>query len=248
MTQEQLASAVGVSQQSVAKWESGKSIPRHRALIAITEILDLPPDLYRVASDTVRRVITHPAITSLGSEEDIEITEALMEPTDVPDVFPTFDASTRPSVYAKLCNDRIAAFLGHTNGRWISQEDRVPGRWEHTYGSAELMVEFMHAPSATTLSAALQHSVYRKLWRMLVARAYKKDKRSLLFIITLPHDAEMRPKDDRPRPTYPANDVLIHRLTTEAALLDISVFLARSPAQAAMIIGSYNSIENDSWE
>lgn len=248
MTQEQLASAVGVSQQSVAKWESGKSFPRHKALLSLVEILELPTELIHIVGDAFRRSSNMPTLTLSDDSDDLEITDPLMDLKDVPDAFPAPSATPRPIEYAKACNQRIAAFLGPGGGRWISQDERIPGRWEHDYGTPELVVEFMHAANAGALAIALRHSVHRKLWRMLTARAYKKDNRSLLFVVTLPSDIESKNEVSNQRSMLPSNDVLLHRLTTEAALLDISVFLARTPSQAASIIKSFNSHENESWD
>lgn len=41
ISQSELASAVGVSQQAVAKWEAGQSLPRADKLIQLARILDI---------------------------------------------------------------------------------------------------------------------------------------------------------------------------------------------------------------
>lgn len=43
-TQAALALEVGVSQQSVAKWESGKALPRGEMLIKLSSVLDCSID------------------------------------------------------------------------------------------------------------------------------------------------------------------------------------------------------------
>lgn len=41
ISQSELASAVGVTQQAVAKWEAGQSLPRADKLIQLARILDI---------------------------------------------------------------------------------------------------------------------------------------------------------------------------------------------------------------
>ena len=44
MSQEQLAAKIGITRQSVSKWESGSTLPELAKLIAISELFDVSVD------------------------------------------------------------------------------------------------------------------------------------------------------------------------------------------------------------
>ena len=63
MTQEQLAEQLGVSRQSVTKWESDKSYPEMDKLIKLCQIFDCTLD-EMVQGDMTDRVVTEAVVES----------------------------------------------------------------------------------------------------------------------------------------------------------------------------------------
>lgn len=63
-SQEDLADRLGISRQSVSKWESGQSQPELDKLIQLS-------DLFHVSTDYLLREETHPAVTEVVEDEDL---------------------------------------------------------------------------------------------------------------------------------------------------------------------------------
>jgi len=58
LSQEELAEKIGVSRQSISKWETGESIPELERLIGLSEIFNVTTD-YLLKPDTVDETVSH---------------------------------------------------------------------------------------------------------------------------------------------------------------------------------------------
>ena len=75
LSQHELAKRIGVSQQSVAKWENGQSLPRGKRLAGLTSVLGKTSQTAQVIDSTMRRTINN-ELPDMGSMQPIPITQA----------------------------------------------------------------------------------------------------------------------------------------------------------------------------
>ncbi len=124
MTQEQLAEQLGVSRQSVTKWESDKSYPEMDKLIKLCQIFDCTLD-EMVQGDMTDRVVTEAVVESsfegsmqeeplrnaavLAAGQEMHVSAAAQEE-------PTQGVSDQPSQVAEEGGDPHAASAEHSGG------------------------------------------------------------------------------------------------------------------------------------
>lgn len=244
MTQGRLASFLGVSQQSVAKWESGQSAPRQAALKAMMDLFGWSFD----PSAPNREISGHYSSSPKLVFEDDEVVPPTSKSAEMlEDRFPPFIQGQHDNREMERlvhhANEPIAAFLPDGFGTWKDVNGKRRDGKKFTLVTDDLLVSIAHVHGTRGLHTYLLTPIYRALWKMLVERESTGDTRSLLLVIAM-HEATAE-INDTPYGKLEHVDILLHRVTTEASRLGISVFLAKRPSQAASIIKSFTSPDTE---
>jgi len=243
-TQEGLARHIGLSQQSIAKWESGKSVPREAALRALLAALEVPfselEDIYTALGRTLPKGLEQKFEAYHRQEAKLRRTEHSDHVDQgAPGVeFPMKPPEMPQLEYHRTCNRLIREATGAANiaGKWDSQLKVGPTGLTLDFVTNDVVVEFLHCSDNKTLTADLKGHIYKVLWRLVLARSYRSDARHYALIVTIAtHTA--------PDPSA-RNEVLLRRLSAEASMADVTIFLAQTPQQASSLIASLSISED----
>jgi len=266
LTQDELATRLDVTQQTVGKWESGKAYPRPGVFAKLNNVLQIPAaeimDLYGQSKGARSPIGTHSDLTikqmewfrkrHMEMEEDAAagILGTRTEPT-----FPVIPNSGRgePSDFRKEIVDELKKLMDESrkNGRWATSIRGSSLGWNVDYMDEEIVAEFSYASSPKNLMEMLRDPIRRKLWEMATLRAHLKDNRHYLLIIIMPGHVGMDYEKDDPIwqdiHNFLPNEIILRRLTAGAALLDISIFVANTPRQVMALLNAHGSDEDGNW-
>lgn len=246
LTQEELAQKVGVSQQSLAKWEAGKAAPRSKVVVPLSAALDATFDELEKArrlDDWRRRWGSTEVAPKLQSEEFEQQKDGASQ-----QAHPTHRNRDMKEQIKSIVAPLLETVSIRQGGAWNSVFQSGPIGWRVDYIDKTLVVQFVTTQSAEGLSFALRTSVRAKLWEMATLRAHLNDSKSYMMILTLPDSVSLEvDADRRPRPAAP-NSMVFSRISKEASLLNIYVFLARSPRDVVDYMASSPSGVPDYYE
>jgi transcriptional regulator with XRE-family HTH domain len=260
LTQDELGSRIGVSQQTIAKWEGGKSNPRPKALDRL--INELRIDGRKLREMRVSNTIDPDIGTALLADEifhdpELGISERVEKAAIIakaPKSFP-FHSKFNPVANARAFYDAIAPIVNteEPTSRWGVVVRTQFGPYRIDYANDELYAQFLHAPTTGALSSHLRTNIYRHLWRYtMLGPDHSKNKNYYLIIITLPEDQplDVEPQSNTPGPTrlpY-SNESALRRVTMEATTKGIYVMLARTPSKVISILTNPSFIDDPGWD
>lgn len=258
-TQDELGKNVGVSQQTIAKWEAGKSYPRPKALERLIERLkitgadvrktparnDAEAYFDKIASDVAGNILEDEELYPLESNQPLDI-------GGLPGSFPmearlSHVANTR--TLKKLLQPVVDAI--EPSGKWDAVVHAPCGNLRVDYVNDELYAMLMHAPNPMVLSAHLRSNIFRILWRFAtLSVTAKHEAKYQLLIITLPKDQPLDfPEDNTGRYRPPvSNSRMLRRLISEAGAHEIYIVLARTPAEVAGILANPSRYYDPGWD
>lgn len=242
LTQEELAARAGVSQQSIAKWESGASTPRPNAMLALAAALNLDmKDLMQTArQDRSLKLRYHGAVDSEPVTSQVQIEGSRV-------TFQRDQTEMDRQEYGREFEGEMQQILeGRTdNPKWSTGIKHASHKWPIGYMTDKLIVNFRHVTNAAQLAAALRKSIPSILWKMATLKAHLADEREYVIIVTMPKGEPVEVDiADRPPAHRITNDQLLTQLTSEAALLGITMLRARSPAHAVEQLDVLTKDEN----
>jgi transcriptional regulator with XRE-family HTH domain len=249
-TQDELGKALGVSQQTVAKWEGGKSSPRPKAMRLLIDTL-------KIDGQKLKQAIPNTSLK--GWEGSMFLAEIVLDdpsPLSLPESLPTafpFEATLNriPNSLAlkKLLMPVVSQL--EPSSRWDQIVRTQWGNWRVDYMNDELYAKFLHAPNTAALTTLLRTNIYRHLWKFAMFNGGRHDDSNYyLVIVTLPQDQPIDfPVDETRRfaPTVP-NSQVFRRLILEANSMGIYVMLARTPQDVAGILANPAKIGDMGWE
>lgn len=216
LTQEALAEKIGVSQQSVAKWESGQALPRSKVVSILERELGAQEgQLLRLRSgEKITSVVIPP--NSIFSP-DYRTAPGSFEPKR---------PFRSPSEYADIILKQIAVLLPENRAKWNNTVKGNATFWSVDYMDDHVVAQFVTPGDTSFMNHTFRDSVPRKLWSLVTLRAHLRDDRSYVLFVAVPNDGGF---DQRAHQ-------MLHRLVAEAALMDVFIFVVNSPEQAAAIL------------
>lgn len=259
-TQDELGQNIGVSQQTIAKWEAGKSYPRPKTLEKLVQALKIngadvrqspPRNEAQAYTDKLpyvvaRNLIGDPDVYPPHTEENIA------PPIDLPPGFPLgarFNHVANSNALKKLLRPIVDSL--EPSSQWDAVVGAQFGNLRVDYMNDELYAKFLHAPNTMILSSHLRTNIYRMLWRFMSLSLIAKDQaRYQVLIITLPEDQPLDfVPDDTGRYVPPvSNTRMLRRLTSEAMAHEIHIVLARTPSDVVSILTNPSSIYDPGWD
>lgn len=245
LTQDDLGKVIEVSQQTIAKWESGRAYPRPAAFSKLCAVLRIPhqeimepyaqskgaraPDIARNLHENYQSALMRlegGAPAGTGSEAD----------------FPQFDAN--PYAPQTLRNDVLTSLhpllnFARPGAKWSENIRRGTLSWRVDYSDSDVVAEFKYAESPATLKKMLGDEARLALWNLTTLRASLRDERHYLLFIMMPTNVRIdyeegdQEWDDLEILT---NEITLRRLNAEAAPLGLSIFVANSSRQVLALI------------
>ncbi|SEN31710.1 DNA-binding transcriptional regulator, XRE-family HTH domain [Duganella sp. CF517] len=254
LTQDDLSKLLDVSQQTIAKWESGRAYPRPAAFAKLSSVLRIPhqeiiepygqskgaraPDLARNLYENTQNELRR-AEGARGRDISNDIG------------FPQFDVN--PYAPQTLRKDMLATLEPLLNAerpgaKWSENVRRGTLNWRIDYSDNEVVAEFKYAESPAALKKMLGDEVRLALWNLTTLRASLRDDRQYLLIIMMP--ANVRVDYEEGDPEWDdleilTNEQAVRRLSAEAAPLDLSIFVANSPRQVLALIKLHGNQATD---
>jgi len=253
MTQGDLGKVMGVSQQTIAKWESGKSKPRVKAMGRLVRELKIDAssrhvEIFSGADGLSSEEYDAAPLRHLGSTGPADRGTA----RDIPEDFPT-SAMFRHAVNTLALKRLLAPVIDaiEPTSKWnnIVQSQWGPVRLD--YMNDELWANFLHCPTTFLFAANLRGPIYKHLWRYATINGGVLDTAHYqLLILTVPEDQALDfAPGETPEFSPPASNTrMLKRLTAEAMSLGIYVVLARTPQEVISILtdpsrlGAYKQI------
>jgi transcriptional regulator with XRE-family HTH domain len=260
LTQDELGERIGVSQQTIAKWEGGKSNPRPKALERLIKELRIDGQKLRemrISStiDTFPYLATEVLAGMILNDPEINSPDAGRIQANLADVPKEF-----PGMLGSLANARVmremigsAVDAAEPTSEWNVVVRSQFGPWRVDYMNDELYAQFLHARTPRGLSGILSYNIYRYLWRYaMLGREPRSNKNCHLIIITYPEGNSLDIKDNNDERDGLShsffNENTLRRLTTEASLMGIYVMLARTPSKIVSILTNPSSIDDPGWD
>lgn len=263
MTQTDLSRKTGISQQSIAKWESGASVPRPSNLLTLSialgvttqDLLD-PRSIYVSPLARINEARTTLAeraeeIKAAGEEVVHNLETNTVNRINVPRMPPRFPPG---AVAHREHYEKAAAFEQEIlkqlrqfglNPKYEAEVRVGPISYRVDFALPGLLVEVLYLPHSNTLGNALL-AVTHRAWKLAVLRAgrsYELPRLSPLLIIAMPENEELVAHSAYPRAGN------IRRRKFEAALLGVDIEEVNSAAAAAkMIIDRVKSAQETETE
>lgn len=251
LTQGELAAKLGISQQSVAKWESGKTSPRRQIFPALIEALSIDPKKLEVANWRSRwgSVADFPPSHAPNSSNSPSLdSSSSVSPPTINDLAQGFQERKSGIGYRTEFKSLLDPLFNKSgiNGQWDVIVRGASTRWSVDYMTDKAVVNFAHVVSHTQLSGTLSTWARVTLWEMVTMRKMSNDPRKFVLIVTIPEDLSLDSDGERPSGTwpFPVNSTLLQRLTAEAAIMDIALFTARTPAQVVSLLAYDEDFDN----
>jgi transcriptional regulator with XRE-family HTH domain len=260
LTQADLADRIGVSQQSVAKWEGGKSMPRLKVLEKLVGVLGMDARVLEKtrATDMKARSFSavEMAVPPLLDDNEFRMPErqyTLPTALEIPKEFPKWSPQSTPGGLAVAFRTMMATVVDavKNDGKWDTVIRGATGGWRVDYMDQNLVAQFLHARDEGGLRMDLRSRIYRYLWGMTTLRKQLNDERYYFLIITLPAnidiDFDLTDKRSGDLARIFPNKLMLQRISTEAAMMGISVILARTPAQVVSILTEPSALNDPRW-
>jgi transcriptional regulator with XRE-family HTH domain len=264
-TQDELGDRIGVSQQTIAKWEGGKSKPRPKALANLLHALNINGNKLREmeASSTIdtskylgndrlaELMLTDPEITTWEAEDPAL---AGLKSTSLPTTFPAearFNFGANPVALKRMIAPIVQAV--DPTSTWDEMVKSPHGIWRVDYTNDELYAQILPAPTASALALHLRVNIYRYLWQYLTIGLPGSLAEGLgryrLLIITYPQNQPINERiiDSPGTQSSATNEMLLRRITAEAADMGIYVVLARTPANVVAFLTNPARIYDAGW-
>ena len=240
LTQGELAAKLGVSQQSVAKWESGKTSPRRQIYPALIEALSIDPKKLEVANWRSRwGSVGDFSAPQPPSSPGLDSSSPTSPPADA-ELSQGFQERKNDIGYRTEFKSLLDPLLNQSgvDGHWDVIVRGASTRWSVDYMTDKAVVNFAHVVSPTQLNGTLSTWAKVTLWGMVTMRKMSNDPRKFMLIVTIPQDLSLDLDVERPPGSWPFadNSTLLQRLTAEAAIMDIALFMARTPAQVTSLM------------
>lgn len=245
LTQDDLSKLLEVSQQTVAKWESGRAYPRPAAFAKLSAVLRLNPQDVMEAYGQSKGARAPDLHRNLFENLKVELRrmEAKSSGGGGSEIgFPQLEVS--PFTPQTLRQDMLSALEPLLNSerpgaKWSENIRSGTLAWRIDYSDNEVVAEFKYAESPAALKQILSDAARLALWNLTTLRASLRDKRHYLLIIMMP--ANVRVDYEEGDPEWDDLEILtnertLRRLNAEAAPLDLSVFVANSPRQVLALI------------
>lgn len=245
LTQDDLSKLLDVSQQTIAKWESGRAYPRPAAFAKLSSVLRIPhqeimepygqskgaraPDLARNLYENYQNELKRIG----GAHAKEASTDVGFTQLDVNPYTPQTLRKDMLSMLEPLLNAE------RPGAKWSVNVKRGTLNWRIDYSDDEVVAEFKYAESPAALKKILGDEARLTLWNLATLRASLQDERHYLLIIVMPANIRIDYEegdsewDDLEILT---NERTLRRLNAEAAPLDLSIFVANSPRQALALI------------
>lgn len=259
-TQDELGQNIGVSQQTIAKWEAGKSYPRPKALEKLVVALKINGADVRQSParnkgqaflDKLPEEVMHKLIGDPEVYPPAHIREQSSLPQGLPSSFPMgarFNHIANSSALKKALRPVVDSL--EPSSQWDTVVGAQFGNLRVDYMNDELYAKLLHAPNTMILSSHLRTTIYRMLWRFMTLSLIAKDQAKYQFlIITLPEDQPLDfIPDDTGRYVPPvSNTRMLRRLASEALAHEIHIVLARTPSDVVSILTNPSSIYDPGW-
>ncbi len=225
LTQEALAEKIGVSQQSVAKWEAGQALPRSKVVSILErelgakdgQILQL-----RGAEKTIFDSAPPGSIWSKG----YQVAQGSFE---------SIGFHKTPNQYAEVIRKQVEEAMPGSHALWNSVVKGNATSWSVDFMADHVVAQFLTPGTTDFLKDSIANHAAKKLWSLVTLRTYLRDTRAYVLIVAVPNDGGY---DQRLHQ-------LLHRVIAEAALMDVFVFLVNAPEQAAAILDGKFNLQGD---
>lgn len=219
LSQLQLAAAMGVSQQAVARWETNNSFPRKGALDKLIQVLgpdaeiaghELPENY-----DQIKRVqVTHHAPVRVDREVLVR----------------SFDSRTTPR-YVRTLREDERDFIKYLNPELREYTNNVAGigtrRWEFDYLSPSLAIEIKHIRVSHQAPPNIVLNYVRPLLQLAVAKKVLPGERKyMLLFVTDMSSPVMRQ---------------LQSIMFDAEVLGVEVSIVSSTREAADLVAFYEN-------
>lgn len=259
LTQDELGRRIGVSQQTIAKWEAGKSKPRPKALENLISVLKIDGSKLRaIGASTTISIAKHYGPSNLADQmlRDPEISNfEELEPgsfSALPASFPS-EARFNVGANAVALKRMIAPVVKEIDpsGAWDQFVQGNWGNWHVDYMSDELYAQILPAPTPSALALHLNTTIYRYLWQYAVLSRQdfmpKRHSRYRLIVIAMPEDQSLNLSDvaldsDDAQDSDGTNERLLQRVSDEALHMGIYIALARTPSDVVSLLTDPSSI------
>jgi transcriptional regulator with XRE-family HTH domain len=258
-TQDELGKSVGVSQQTIAKWEAGKSYPRPKALQKLIEVLGVTGEMLGQSREFTKesRFDDAPSVVVRKLLDDTTLYpfEKKLEENGAQAALPASFPSH--GQLAQVANSKgikrlLAPIVNaiEPSSQWDAVVHAQGGNIRVDYVNDELYAQFLHAPNTMLLTSHLKTTIYRILWKFItLSELANMEGKYQVVIVTLPQD---QPVDIVPNETgryVPpvTNTRMLGRLTSEALSKGIYLVLARTPADVVSKLTEPSSIFDPGW-
>lgn len=262
LTQDELGKIIGVSQQTIAKWEAGKSFPRPKALANVVSTLKIdskklkkpgrenePHVFLDDLPDVVQGLILDDPDLYPWEKKSLE---KLPPSTALPSKFP-FEARFSYIAHSTALKKLLAPVVDALEpaSKWDALVRAPFGNCRVDYMNDELYATFLHAPNAMILTSHLRTTVFRYLWRyMTFSEQANYEGKYQILVITLPDDQpiDIEPTETRQFVPPVSNTRMLRRLTSEALSQGIYILVARTPEDVASILTNPARMNDPGWD
>ena len=259
LTQDELAERLQVTQQTVGKWESGKAYPRPGVFARLNHVLSIPAseimDLYgdSKGARSPSSPYSNHALKQIDDDRRRQ-TEAFSELSvkyHAKEKLDRLTTSVNRVESKKTILAELKPLLEKTQKSFQWSAGVIGGSlaWHVDYIDKDVVAEFAYTESPLELSLELADFIPKLLWNLATLRAHLRDTRSYLLIIIMPGYVGMDYSDDDPEKNLVKrlpNEIVLRRMTAEAALLGISIFVTNTPRQVIPLLTSHGREEFES--
>lgn len=242
LTQDDLAKVLEVSQQTVAKWESGRAYPRPAAFAKLNAILRIPAqeimESYSKSKGAKSPNLYPPLILQQMEWAEGATARSVVKESGFPQlaVNPYAPQDLRKEILSSLMPVLDAARPG---AKWSENVKSGTISWRVDYADNEVVADFKYAESPAMLKKILSNEARLALWNLTTLRASLRDKRHYLLIIMMPGNVRVDYEEGDPEwddLEILTNERTLRRLNAEAAPLDLSIFVANTARQVLALI------------
>jgi hypothetical protein len=222
----------------VAKWESGKTSPKRQTFPELARVLNIDAKALEVAHWRSRYGSVEDSPTGQAAQSNRTEPAPLNAISTGAEQEQGFQVRKTNYGYRSEFKQILQPLLlkAGQEGHWDVVVRGASTRWVVDYTTDKLVVNFAHAADPTNLSELLHTWIRMTMWAMVTMRKMGDDKRKFMVVITVPKDMEIDIEQPQALENQIANTALLQRITAEAAIMDIAIFTARTPAQVASLL------------